>query len=212
MMKLVSIPLQKEKRGYKDGREMLSKIRAWNYDLSPNKSERGYGKYSLDKTAKKAKGTLYVGDVGANKTSTRREFKYTHILHCSKTFRKRLEEDKDTKELTLTGLTDAENLNIIPYLRTAFEFLDSAFKSREDPVVLVHCLSGKSRSCAVAIGYLMYKKGWSFKKALAGVQMDRMSCAPSRSFTQQLKIMGMAGNVLDKEVEVAVDEWISGNV
>ncbi|MCI16512.1 protein-tyrosine-phosphatase IBR5-like, partial [Trifolium medium] len=65
--------------------------------------------------------------------------------------------------------------------------------------VLVHCMSGKSRSPAVVIGYLMKSRGWRLAQSYQWVKERRTSVELSEGAYQQLqeyeqKLFGSVGN------------------
>ncbi|KAL6553591.1 Protein-tyrosine-phosphatase ibr5 [Orobanche gracilis] len=77
----------------------------------------------------------------------------------------------------------------------ANQFLEQCelYKSR----VLVHCMSGKSRSPAIVIAYLMKSKGWRFAQSYQWVKERRPSVEINQEIHQQLeeyeqKIFGTA--------------------
>ncbi|KAG7578743.1 Protein-tyrosine phosphatase-like [Arabidopsis thaliana x Arabidopsis arenosa] len=67
----------------------------------------------------------------------------------------------------------------------AIKFLDQCEKDKAR--VLVHCMSGKSRSPAVVIAYLMKRKGWRLAESHQWVKQRRPSTDISPEFYQQLQ-------------------------
>ncbi|XP_010467009.1 PREDICTED: protein-tyrosine-phosphatase IBR5 [Camelina sativa] len=67
----------------------------------------------------------------------------------------------------------------------AIKFLDQCEKDKAR--VLVHCMSGKSRSPAVVIGYLMKRKGWRLAESHQWVKQRRPTTDISPEFYQQLQ-------------------------
>lgn len=79
----------------------------------------------------------------------------------------------------------------------ANQFLEQCEKDKER--VLVHCMSGKSRSPAVVIGYLMKSRGWRLAQSYQWVKERRTSVELSEGALQQLqeyeqKLFGSIGN------------------
>ncbi|KAJ7562905.1 hypothetical protein O6H91_03G088400 [Diphasiastrum complanatum] len=73
--------------------------------------------------------------------------------------------------------------NTLPF-DECFEFID---KSRRDNArVLVHCMSGKNRSPAVVIAYLMRHKCWRLSECYQWVKDRRPSVSLSAAVAQQL--------------------------
>ena len=82
-------------------------------------------------------------------------------------------------------ISDNGSDDICIYLRSAFEFIEQA-KSRNGKI-LIHCVKGISRSPAIAIGYLMWKRRLTVEDALIIVRGHRQIADPNPSFVFQLK-------------------------
>mmetsp|Transcript_84840 Transcript_84840/g.230331 ORF Transcript_84840/g.230331 Transcript_84840/m.230331 type:complete len:198 (-) Transcript_84840:254-847(-) len=69
-----------------------------------------------------------------------------------------------------------------PHLNAAFEFI------RLNPAtnVLVHCVSGISRSGATVVAYVMESKGLSYEASLELVRFKRPEVSPNSGFQEQL--------------------------
>ncbi|XP_004491081.1 protein-tyrosine-phosphatase IBR5 [Cicer arietinum] len=67
----------------------------------------------------------------------------------------------------------------------ANQFLEQCEKDKER--VLVHCMSGKSRSPAIVIGYLMKSRGWRLAQSFMWVKERRTSVELSEGAFQQLQ-------------------------
>uniref|UniRef100_A0A1J3JLG3 Protein-tyrosine-phosphatase IBR5 n=1 Tax=Noccaea caerulescens TaxID=107243 RepID=A0A1J3JLG3_NOCCA len=67
----------------------------------------------------------------------------------------------------------------------AIQFLDQCEKDKAR--VLVHCMSGKSRSPAVVIAYLMKRKGWRLAESHQWVKQRRPTTDINQEFYQQLE-------------------------
>ncbi|CAN8268523.1 unnamed protein product [Cochlearia groenlandica] len=67
----------------------------------------------------------------------------------------------------------------------AIHFLDQCKKDKER--VLVHCMSGKSRSPAIVIAYLMKRKGWRLAESHQWVKQRRTATLITPEFYQQLE-------------------------
>ncbi|KAK8568983.1 hypothetical protein V6N13_106862 [Hibiscus sabdariffa] len=67
----------------------------------------------------------------------------------------------------------------------AIQFLEQC--ERDKARVLVHCMSGKNRSPAIAIAYLMKSKGWRLQQSYQWVKERRSSVELSQAVYQQLQ-------------------------
>ncbi|XP_027062395.1 protein-tyrosine-phosphatase IBR5-like [Coffea arabica] len=90
-------------------------------------------------------------------------------------------------------LPDNQNL---PF-EDAIQFLEKCEK--ENARVLVHCMSGKNRSPAIVIAYLMKSKGWRLAQSYQWVKERRASVDITQAVYQQLlefeqKIFGSVDN------------------
>ena len=72
--------------------------------------------------------------------------------------------------------------NIIKYFGECLHFIKGNDK------ILVHCMSGSSRSATIVIAYLMWIKKWTFKEALDYVKKKRPVVFPNDGFRDQLKL------------------------
>ncbi|GAB2274959.1 Protein-tyrosine-phosphatase ibr5 [Dionaea muscipula] len=86
--------------------------------------------------------------------------KHSFIYHC-------LEDDKSL------------------HFDDAIKFLEES--EREKARVLVHCMSGKNRSPAIVIAYLMKSKGWRLAQSFQWVKERRPSVGLSQVVYQQLQ-------------------------
>ncbi|CAI9106470.1 OLC1v1005631C1 [Oldenlandia corymbosa var. corymbosa] len=84
---------------------------------------------------------------------------------------------------TYHGLQDPEDQKL-PF-EDAIQFLEQCEAERAR--VLVHCMSGKNRSPAVVIAYLMKSKGWGFDQSYQFVKEKRPSVELTEAVRQQLK-------------------------
>jgi len=75
--------------------------------------------------------------------------------------------------------------SISSHFDSVFSFIESARESK-DSKVLIHCGEGVSRSCTLAVAYLMKKYDWSLKKSLLHVRKYRPQANPNNGFMRQL--------------------------
>ena len=77
---------------------------------------------------------------------------------------------------------DDPTFNIIKYFGDCLYFMEGNDK------ILVHCMSGASRSATIVIAYLMWKYKKSAEEATNYVVLKRYSVFPNIGFQKQLKI------------------------
>ena len=64
--------------------------------------------------------------------------------------------------------------------------------------VLVHCVSGISRSVSFVIAYLMLDKGWDYDKCLGYIRSKRSCAHPNSGFQKQLRVFKEELDLKDK--------------
>jgi protein-tyrosine phosphatase len=88
--------------------------------------------------------------------------------------------------LTITddqrGWSDPEGIK--SQLENIFQSIDQARLEKRD--VLIHCVSGKSRSATVLTAYLMWACRQSFQSVLQFIQMKRWQASPCPEFRKIL--------------------------
>ena len=82
------------------------------------------------------------------------------------------------------AIEDSKNEDIEAYFYPCIDFIEEAV--RNGGRVLVHCMEGVSRSCSIAIAYIMWKHGIGYQEAQAFVQSRRPICQPNAGFICQL--------------------------
>ena len=106
----------------------------------------------------------------------------THIVNTAGSVSKARFSDR-IKYLTLP-IEDSKTEDIQSYFYACIDFIESAYDSGGR--VLIHCMEGVSRSCTVAMAYLMWKRKLSYPEAQAFVQAARPICQPNAGFICQL--------------------------
>nr|XP_006006523.2 PREDICTED: probable rhodanese domain-containing dual specificity protein phosphatase [Latimeria chalumnae] len=81
---------------------------------------------------------------------------------------------------------DDMNEHIEDILPTATEFIAEALQA--DCRVLVHCNTGKSRSSAITLAYLMEYRHWILKDAYEWLKKQRTCATPNMGFLKQLSV------------------------
>jgi len=104
----------------------------------------------------------------------------THILNTAKQAENR-HEDK-FKYLKIS-LIDSDEEDLSPHFEKAIAFIDEALKTGK---ILVHCMSGMSRSASMVGAWLMKRHGMTFERALEEMQEKRPIVDPNEGFRDQL--------------------------
>ena len=93
-------------------------------------------------------------------------------------------------------VVDNSSQNIIQYFGECLNFI------KGDEKVLVHCISGSSRSASIVIAYIMWTKKMTYEDAFKFVSDKRKCVNPKKGFTEQLKLF----EKLLKENEYNIDK------
>ena len=94
------------------------------------------------------------------------------------------EKEREVEYLRVP-MRDVNTESVLDHLPKAIEFLDRA-RIRADGAVLIHCNEGKSRSCAVTVGFLVRTHGRTLAEALELVRAARPIAEPKEAFLAQL--------------------------
>ena len=121
-------------------------------------------------------------------------FGITHVINTACSVSKCPFPDRITY-LPLS-IEDSKNEDVQAYFYVCFEFLEEAFL--QGGKVLIHCMEGVSRSCTIAIAYLMWKSRISYSEAHERVQKTRPICQPNAGFLCQL--LAFQKRIVDKSV------------
>lgn len=81
-------------------------------------------------------------------------------------------------------VSDEASSDIARYFDETNSFIDTAAK--RDWNVLVHCIQGVSRSCSVALAYLVGVKNMYLYSAMEWLRLRRIQCNPNCGFLLQL--------------------------
>lgn len=82
--------------------------------------------------------------------------------------------------------TDTESFDLSKYFRPCANIIHATLE--KGGRVLVHCVSGVSRSAAIVVAFLMLKRRMSFKEAIKTVREKRCIC-PNDGFMTQLCVL-----------------------
>ncbi|KAG6477195.1 protein-tyrosine-phosphatase MKP1-like [Zingiber officinale] len=123
------------------------------------------------------------GDAAARDRAVLRRHSITHVLNCAGAacpdhFRGEL-------EYSTLCLRDSPAEDLCPVLYDAFDFLERA-RAAPRGRALVHCRRGASRSAALVVAYLMWRRALTFDDALRAVRDARPSADPNFGFAAQL--------------------------
>jgi len=127
---------------------------------------------------------LYIGGVETRDVSWLNEKKITHIVDASNFSFPRKEETVAGRKVLTVDVDDSPTVKIDKYFGAVNKFIDEALD--DNGVVLVHCMAGVSRSAALVLGFLIWKKNWTLKSALQTVEKARPTINPNQAFRRQL--------------------------
>lgn len=140
--------------------------------------------YTSSKKAAEILPYLFVsGDFVAKNKEILSEKKITHIINAAHAVCKDY-FPQDFVYLTFNLIDSAKETWLLPFLLEAVDFIEKA--RQEDGVLFVHCHQGVSRSCTIAIAYLMWLKHLSFQAAFDMVKERHPICGPNANFISQL--------------------------
>lgn len=150
-------------------------------DVKHESKARKIARY--DGICSKISDCLYIGsDTIARDCDTLVKCGITHVLNCAGTICENYFPDQFIYKTLY--LYDGSNENIDCLFYSVLDFMDSAIS--KGGVVYVHCHQGISRSSAMLILYLMWKKNQNFIKTHEFVKARREICNPNAGFTCQL--------------------------
>ncbi|GAM27074.1 hypothetical protein SAMD00019534_102490 [Acytostelium subglobosum LB1] len=122
----------------------------------------------------------------------------THIVSCAGT----VHNESEYRSLRAHNLEDVPEQDILTFIDEAYLFIEQARK--EDGVVFVHCLAGRSRSPTVILAYLMIAKRLPLNQLYTTLHQTRSCVQPNDGFMIQL--MQLEQKVLGK-CSIVLDEW-----
>ncbi|XP_071453480.1 dual specificity protein phosphatase 13B-like [Hetaerina americana] len=153
---------------------------------------------------------IFIGNSGAarNKAYLRR-LEVSHVVNCAEG-----RGEVDTGEefykdagMSYFGLSlqDSSSADLECHLGATSEFIDHALLSGGR--VMVNCVMGMSRSCAVVLGFLMLRRGLRAGEAVVAVRRRR-NVRPNGGFLRQLANLD---NRLSRERGIVLDYENSGS-
>lgn len=149
---------------------------------------------------------IYIGDWhNAQDLNFLKRHKITHILCLASELREIFPKKFKYKKLPIV---DNSGFKIINYFDEATEFIHKAIKNRKpsknpfsrknsnssrrsrmskQPSILIHCSNGNSRSCTIAIAYLIKYQKINFETAFSIIKRLRKNSMPNLGFVLQLR-------------------------
>lgn len=126
---------------------------------------------------------LYVGSLSNSQDINQiKKYKITHIVSILEN-PKKFEQFKDKKYLHIQA-SDSPFQNLEKYFVQAIDFIHRARLNNGN--VLIHCVSGFSRSVTIATAYIMTCSRLSVKDSLNLIKSVRIRADPSPYFLKQL--------------------------
>ncbi|KAG9412544.1 Serine/threonine/tyrosine-interacting-like protein 1 [Aphanomyces cochlioides] len=131
-------------------------------------------------------GFLFLGNMWhAQSPSVIRNLGITHIVNAS------LDTDNVFDEAGViyheVKIKDDVNADIAAHFESTYSFIENAKKVQHSRV-LIHCTQGISRSCTLAIYYVMRAQRWSLVTSVNYCISNRGVCFPNQGFLQALMV------------------------
>ena len=131
-------------------------------------------------------GRLYVGCEHATRDALRlrREFHVRHVIVAARADDTHIEDGEEGIRVTILDVDDDP-------LQDLSQFFDAVYAIYQatDPgaAVLIHCVSGISRSGCLAVALLMRDQSLTYPQALAVARRGRPEISPNSGFQAQLQ-------------------------
>ena len=123
---------------------------------------------------------IYLGDVSAAENETfLKSFNISIVINCAYEW---ISDYQDLKFYEL-NLTDHYPQQLFPIFELAYKII----KYNKKRKILIHCMSGKSRSASLVIFYIMKEKKWDYDKCFEYVKNIRNCIEPNSLFVSQLE-------------------------
>ena len=91
----------------------------------------------------------------------------------------------------VVSVLDQEDANLLDFLEDAVDFIEEAID--DDGKVLVHCVSGVSRSAAVIVAFMGYSMGLSVTESIDVLKLSCPQVSPNDGFLRQLALFQEMG-------------------
>eukprot|EP00331_Platyophrya_macrostoma_P034939 CAMPEP_0176444530 /NCGR_PEP_ID=MMETSP0127-20121128/23118_1 /TAXON_ID=938130 /ORGANISM="Platyophrya macrostoma, Strain WH" /LENGTH=172 /DNA_ID=CAMNT_0017830057 /DNA_START=11 /DNA_END=525 /DNA_ORIENTATION=- len=147
---------------------------------------------------------LYIGSIGAalNKKLLN-ELGITHILCTADNVKPAFGKDFVYKTVSIF---DGPDTDIKAHFEECASFIDAALNDKKK--VLVHCLSGRSRSATIIAAYLIKTRKISHKDAIILVKSKRSVVKINFAFVDQLE--DYENEILKKNTPASLLRWMLG--
>lgn len=128
---------------------------------------------------------LYVSNFTVAKDVMRLcEMGISHVISCCSELDADNDDGNSFVRLRLALEDNMEEI-LTPFFHIVMQFIDKA-KQTPASKVLIYCHQGVSRSCALAIAYVMYTNDSDYQDSADIVKKKRAICNPNAAFTCQL--------------------------
>lgn len=84
----------------------------------------------------------------------------------------------------IVEIDDSLEQNLSDYVKEALDFISESQRNHSN--ILVHCVSGISRSASIVIAYMMNKYKMTYDQAYSQVKLKRACIRPNSNFIKQL--------------------------
>lgn len=153
-----------------------------SYFLAPILIKTGFKKFKFE-ASEIIEGKLYLGNVfSAVNLEKLKELKVTDIVYAFKGGIPVLEQKGI--EYKLYDLEDNEDEDIYKFFNDFHAYLTN--KLKQEKVVFINCMAGKSRSASLVISYFIKEHKLSFDDAYYFVKSKRNKIIPNPEFRNQL--------------------------
>eukprot|EP00892_Ulva_mutabilis_P004666 jgi/Ulvmu1/2571/UM014_0022.1 len=139
--------------------------------------------------------SVYLGDIQAVQEAALAPKRFTHVVSVVDFD----VEVPDGVDHHVIKVLDQDDANLLDCLDDAIEFIEEACD--DDGKVLVHCVSGVSRSASVVVAFMCYSMGLSVNEALDVLILSCPQVSPNEGFIRQLSLYVDMGCEVDEDNE-----------
>eukprot|EP00163_Fabomonas_tropica_P031997 TRINITY_DN782_c0_g1_i3.p1 TRINITY_DN782_c0_g1~~TRINITY_DN782_c0_g1_i3.p1 ORF type:complete len:159 (-),score=32.97 TRINITY_DN782_c0_g1_i3:48-524(-) len=114
----------------------------------------------------------------------------------------RYEQCPDFEYLVVKGIEDVPSAQLSPYFEQAADYIHQCLQQGHDDTgnegsgaVLVHCMSGVSRSATLVVAYLIKYHSMMPQDAINHIRQTRRLVQPNSGFCEQLNAWGLKHRV-----------------
>jgi len=162
-----------------------------------NQGRRHNDKQKKDDQAIPIGENLFMGSIqGAENGDNLKKCGVTHILSVLSSDCLKKDDRFEIKTVLIDDVRQADLISVLP---ECVAFIDDAIRNNSGKV-FVHCMSGVSRSAAVAIAYKMQHEKKTFDEAHQELKTARPDVDPNDGFIEQLHTFEKMGFALDGDL------------